>query len=51
MDPEEEKKYGRLFQQITNRVVPRALKVSAQGGTVTAELPPLSVATILVKLA
>jgi alpha-N-arabinofuranosidase len=34
-----------------NRVVPKELKVSASGGTVTAELPPLSVATIQVKLA
>jgi hypothetical protein len=32
-------------------VVPQALKVSAQGGTVSAELPPLSVATLLVRLA
>ena len=34
-----------------DRVVPQALKVTVQGGTVTAELPPLSVATLLVKLA
>ena len=33
-----------------NRVVPKTLKVAAQGGTVTAEMPPLSVATIQVKL-
>jgi alpha-L-arabinofuranosidase len=34
-----------------DRVVPQGLKVTAQGSTVTAELPPLSVATLLVKLA
>jgi alpha-N-arabinofuranosidase len=34
-----------------DRVVPKALRVTASGGTVAAELPPLSVATILVKLA
>jgi alpha-N-arabinofuranosidase len=33
-----------------DRVVPQALQVAAQGGTVSAELPPLSVATLLVKL-
>ena len=33
-----------------DRITPKALKVSAQRGTVSAELPPLSVATILVKL-
>jgi alpha-N-arabinofuranosidase len=32
------------------RVTPKALRVSTQGGTVSAELPPLAVATILVKL-
>ena len=34
-----------------NRIMPKDLKVSAQGGTLTAELPPLSVATVIVKLA
>jgi alpha-N-arabinofuranosidase len=34
-----------------NRIMPKELKVSAQGGTLTAELPPLSVATAIVKLA
>jgi hypothetical protein len=31
-------------------VTPKTLRVSTQGGTVSAELPPLAVATILVKL-
>ena len=33
-----------------NRVVPKPLKVAAQGSTVTVELPPLSVATLQVNL-
>ena len=34
-----------------NNILPKPLRVSAQAGTLTAELPPLSVATVLVKLA
>ncbi len=33
-----------------DRITPKALQVAAQGGTVSVELPPLSVATVLVKL-
>ena len=33
-----------------NRIMPKPLSVSAQGGTLKAELPPLSVSTVLVKL-
>ena len=34
-----------------DRILPKALPVTAQGGSVKLELPPLSVATVLVKLA
>ena len=34
-----------------NRIMPQPLKVDAQGGTVKVELPPLSIASVLVKLA
>jgi alpha-N-arabinofuranosidase len=34
-----------------DRIMPQSLKVQAQGGSVKVELPPLSVATVLVKLA
>jgi alpha-N-arabinofuranosidase len=34
-----------------DRIMPQTLKVQAQGGSVKVELPPLSVATVLVKLA
>jgi alpha-N-arabinofuranosidase len=34
-----------------DRIMPQQLKVDAQGGTVKVELPPLAVATVLVKLA
>jgi alpha-N-arabinofuranosidase len=33
-----------------NHVTPKTLKVSAQGGTISVELPPLAVATIQAKL-
>jgi len=34
-----------------DRITPKPLKVDAQGGSIKVELPPLSVATLLVKLA